>query len=140
MNSNSENKIPLCWPSRERDRLRPAEPTRPRKNDERLPPLPNNEPWLKEWKDMSEAQRKSMKELHFGPNNKHYRRVHIGMLCWAMIPPPDDKSDQWSRIRTEHSKISILLTIIGESDPAAPPVKWLKFLRGCRATDSTEDD
>jgi hypothetical protein len=41
----------LVGPPENSDRLRPAEPTRPRKNDERLPPLPNNEPWLKKWKD-----------------------------------------------------------------------------------------
>jgi hypothetical protein len=127
----------LVGPPENGDRLRPAEPTRPRKNDERLAPLPNDEPWLKEWKDMSEAQRKSMKELHFGPNNKYYRpRPHWNAVL-GNDPPPDDKSDNGQGPepagQNEHSTNNNR-----QVDSAAPPINGLNSSEGAEPTDSTE--
>ncbi|KAH8760199.1 hypothetical protein BGZ57DRAFT_956963 [Hyaloscypha finlandica] len=127
----------LVSPPENSDRLRPAEPTRPRKNDERLPPLPNNEPWLKEWKDMSEAQRKSMKELHFGPNNKHYRpRPHWNAVL-GNDPPPNDKSDNGQGSEPA-SQNKYFANNNRQVDSAAPPVNGLNSSEGAEPTDSTE--
>ena len=42
-------------------------------NAKQLPPLPNKEPWIFKWVEMSDAQKARMREIHYGKNDEYHR-------------------------------------------------------------------
>ena len=39
----------------------------------RLPPLPNKEPWILKWAEMTDAEKARMRAIHYGENDEYYR-------------------------------------------------------------------
>jgi hypothetical protein len=119
------------------ERLRPVNSTRSTTDDERIPPLPNNEPWLKGWDDMSEVQRTSMYELSHGGNDTYYRPPpHWHDDLNGNFAPGDDLNEHKSPRPVDRN--SNTTNNDQQDDAAAPPRYEPHKTGGSEPVDQTE--
>ena len=90
-------------------------------NAKRLPPLPNKEPWIFKWDEMSDPQKARMREIHYGKNDEYHRPSRQSAL--APNNPHAHRSASKNPIDLDQADQNIGLANQQDRDSAAATTK-----------------